>query len=220
LPELRRGAFITLEGIDGSGKSTIARRLTDAIRALHVDVVLTREPGGTALGEQTRSILLGLGHERLCAESEALLFTASRAQLVVDVIRPALEDGKIVISDRFADSTLAYQWGGRGLDRGLLESVQQLALHEIGPDMTLLFDVAPGLALARRLQETDQVNRLDGESLAFYERVRSAYLELAAENSARWDVIDASQPSEHVWNDVVVAVNNSGHLPAYLDMTD
>lgn len=209
MPDPHRGVFITLEGIDGSGKSTIARRLTVSLQPLAGDVLLTREPGGTALGERVRGLVLDLGQERLAAETEALLFTASRAQLVADVIRPALEDGRVVVSDRFADSTLAYQWGGRGLDRMLLESMQKLALQGLRPDLTLLFDISPDIALERRRREKDQVNRLDGEALVFYERVRDAYRTLAAENEAAWKIIDASQPVEAVWDDVVVALNNS-----------
>lgn len=219
MPDRRRGVFITLEGIDGSGKSTIAKRLVESIRESGVDVTLTREPGGTAVGERVRELVLGLGQKGLRAETEALLFTASRAQLVADVIRPALEAGHVVISDRFADSTLAYQWGGRGLDRKLLEGLQELALQGIRPDMTLLFDLSPDIALARRLEEADKVNRLDGESRMFYERVRAAYMALAAESDSSWTVVDAGRTVDQVWRDVVVAVNNSQQLAMRLDST-
>jgi dTMP kinase len=201
--------FITLEGIDGSGKSTVARRLAEQLQLRGADVLLTREPGGTAVGERVRSLVLDFGHDRLCAETEALLFTASRAQLVADVIHPALRDGRVVISDRFADSTLAYQWGGRGLDRSALEGMQTLALQGIRPDLTFLFDVSPERALERRRKEAEQVNRLDIESLAFYERVRNAYAILASENPNTWRIIDGSQTIEQVWDDVVVALNDN-----------
>lgn len=197
----------------------MAKRLAAAIQAHGVDVTLTREPGGTAVGERVRALVLDLGQERLHAETEALLFSASRAQLVADVIRPAIEAGHVVISDRFADSTLAYQWGGRGLDRNLLERLQELALQGISPDLKLLFDISPELSLERRRKDKDQVNRLDRESIAFYERVRAAYLALAAEDAAAWKIIDSSQTVDPVWIDVVVAVNDSHRLPVRLDVS-
>lgn len=209
--------FITLEGIDGSGKSTIARRLAEMLRSRGDKVTLTREPGGTATGERVRELVLDVGQEQLLAETEALLFTASRAQLVAEVIRPAIERGHVVVSDRFSDSTLAYQWGGRGIDRSLLEDLQVLALQGIKPDLTLLFDISPEIALARRMKEKVQVNRLDSEAVAFYERVRAAYVTLAAERGARWSTIDANQPPDLVWRDVVVALSSSNLLAAPLN---
>jgi dTMP kinase len=171
---------------------------------------MTREPGGTTLGERVRSLVLDSGQERLHAETEALLFTASRAQLVADVIQPALRSGRVVVSDRFSDSTLAYQWGGRGLDRIALEGMQKLALQGVRPDVTILFDISPEVALERRRREAEHVNRLDSESLAFYERVRDAYLILASENRVLWKIVDASQTIERVWEQTVVALNDSG----------
>ena len=135
---------------------------------------------------------------------------------MAEVILPALAEGLVVISDRFSDSTLAYQWGGRGLDRPALEGMQTLALHGLKPDATILFDISPRIALARRRRDGESVNRLDSESLAFYERVREAYLTLASENPGIWSIIDAGQPIDKVWEDIVVALNDSKRDPVTL----
>lgn len=193
-----RGIFLAFEGPEGSGKSTQARKLADRFRACGYDVVLTREPGGTPIGEQIRKIVLGEANCAMLAETEALLYSAARAQHVREVIQPALEQGKVVISDRYADSTLAYQGGGRGLPMDQLLAVQTLATGGLWPDLRLLLDLPVEIGLARRLMAEGEVNRLDRTEVAFHQRVRQAYLELAAANPEGWAIIDAEQEPERV----------------------
>ena len=199
------GFFAALEGIEGSGKSTVARRLADAFRAQGRAVTATREPGGGALGERIRALLLEDEVGAMAAETEALLFAASRAQLVAEVIRPALARGDVVIVDRYADSSLAYQWGGRGLPLDALLAVQTLATGGLVPDVKLLLDLPVSLGLQRRFAGGSETNRMDRETIAFHERVREAYHSLAAAEPDRWRVIDASRPEPDVWSDVWAA---------------
>jgi dTMP kinase len=217
------GLLIAIEGLDGSGKSTLARRLADAIEKTGRSVVLTREPGGTAIGEGIRRLLLDDAGSDLRCEAEALLFAASRAQLVGEVIEPALKRGAVVIVDRFIDSSLAYQGGGRGLDLSALRGVQEFATGGLDSDLKVLLDVAPEVALNRRRQARELTNRLDDEDLVFYDRVRSAYLDLARHDPARWRVVGAGDDVESVWREVWGAVESrlasseqreDGHSPA------
>ena len=203
------GVFIALEGIDGSGKSTMAERLVHAFRTAGMPAVLTREPGGTTLGERIRSVLLSDESVTMLPEAEALLFAAARAQLVGEVIRPALERGTIVITDRFTDSSLAYQWGGRELDKDAVRAVQKMATAELEPDIKILLDLPVETALRRRLSNADAVNRLDKEALEFHARVRDAYHSLAEGDPPRWRIIDAARSEDLVWCDVSRAVNLS-----------
>lgn len=198
--------FVTLEGIEGSGKSTVARRLGGAFRGHGRVATVTREPGGTAIGEQIRGFLLGIESRDLTAETEALLFAASRAQLVAEVVRPALARDEVVIVDRFVDSSLAYQWGGRGLSFEAVKAAQALATGDLEPDLTLLLDLPVSLGLRRRFASEGQPNRLDREEIAFHERVREAYHSLAASHPDRWRVVDASRTEEEVWSEVWIAV--------------
>ncbi len=190
------GFFVTLEGGEGSGKSTQIQRLAGRLRALGHDPILTREPGGTPLAEGVRALLLD-GERRPTALAEVFLLEASRAQLVETVIRPALSAGRVVLCDRYADSTLAYQGGGRGLDDALLRALNRAATGGLQPHLTLLFDTPPELGLRRR-SAGGEVNRLDREPEAFHARVRDRYLELAAEDPARWVVVDATQPPDAI----------------------
>ena len=202
--------FIALEGLDGSGKSTVAERLVQEMRAAGLDVILTREPGGTRLGEHIRSTLLSDESTTIVPRAEALLFAAARAQLVDEVIRPALERGTAVVTDRFTDSSLAYQWGGRGLDKDGIGAVQQMATAGLEPDIKILLDVPVETALRRRLSHGGEVNRLDKEALEFHRRVRVAYHWLADADSERWRVVDASRSEDEVWEDVSRTVNLNG----------
>lgn len=190
--------FIVFEGPEGSGKSTQAKLLAGKLRDGGQRVILTREPGGTQLGEELRRLLLDLHAEPVTPVAEALLYAAARAEHVAHLIRPALEAGEVVISDRFADSTLAYQGGGRGLDLDQLRSVQGFATGGLEPDLRILLDLPVAVGLARRHADHESVNRLDAESLAFHERVRAAYLGFAQANSSAWRVIDATEASEQV----------------------
>lgn len=191
--------FITFEGPDGSGKTTQLRLLAAWLRAQGRDVLTVREPGGTAMGESVREILLQTrtGGAAMDARAELLLFCASRAQLMVERILPHLAQGGVVLCDRFADSTLAYQGYGRGLDLGLLRTVLDFATRGRWPDRTLYFDLEVEESLARRAGD-GEVNRLDAESLDFHRRVRAGYLDLAAREPQRWVTIDARQSIDAV----------------------
>jgi dTMP kinase len=193
----KRGVFITLEGIEGCGKSSQAVRLATRLRREGHSVVETREPGGTPLAERVRDILLSSSAEPVAPECEAHLILASRSQHVARVIRPALARGAIVVCDRFSDSTLAYQGYGRGLDLGALGRLNRFAAGGLTPDLTLLLDVPVTAGLARRRRERDQ-NRLDRETRSFHRRVRDGFLRLAARHPARIKIIDGSADPDTV----------------------
>jgi dTMP kinase len=192
------GLFVTLEGIDRAGKTTQARLLGGALGDRAVAV---REPGGTAVGERVRELLKDPAVE-IDARTEALLFAAARAELVAAVIRPALERGKVVISDRFLDSSLAYQGAARGLGVEEVERINRFATGGLAPDLTLLLDVDPAAAAARA-GETD---RFEEEGAALQQRVYDAYEQLVATEPERWRRIDAARPPEEVHADVLAAV--------------
>lgn len=189
--------FITLEGPEGSGKSSQLPDLAEFLRGQGWDVLTTREPGGTPIGDQIRQILMRLDNQELHPRTEILLFLASRAQLVEQVIKPALREGKLVLCDRFGDSTLAYQGYGHGLDLGTLRTMLDFATDKLKPDLTLLLDVDVETGLQRKRKE-DEWNRLDAYELAFHQRVREGYHELCRQEPERWRVIDAMQPKEAV----------------------
>ncbi|NOV23887.1 dTMP kinase [Cupriavidus necator] len=186
-----RGKFITFEGIDGAGKSTHIDWVADRLRARSdiAGVVTTREPGGTSLGEDLRQILL---HRKMHLETEALLMFAARREHIAEVIAPALERGKWVVSDRFTDATFAYQGGGRGLDTGRLEVLESWVQGGLQPDLTLLFDVPLETASAR-LAGARAPDRFEAESRAFFQRTRDEYLRRAAQSPQRFRVIDATR---------------------------
>lgn len=190
--------FVTFEGPEGAGKTTQARRVSSRLRALGHHVVVTREPGGTPIGEALRSLLLDPQYSAMLPETETLLNTAARAQHVADVIAPALAAGRVVICDRFLDSTLAYQGAGRGLDLGLLREFQRFATRGVWPDMTLLFDLPVREGLARRRRSGDELSRFDDDSEAFHERVLEYFRQAASREPARWRVVDASRPEAEV----------------------
>ncbi len=190
--------FITLEGPEGSGKTTQARLLTNRLRGEGYHVVLTHEPGGTPIGDQVRTVLHDPANTDMTPQAELLLYSASRAQLVAQLIRPALAVGHIVVCDRFYDSTLAYQGYGRGLDLETLWQVTRLATGGLVPDLTLCLDIRPDQGLQRRLLGGGEWNRLDQEALEFHRRVRAGYLELAGLEPERWVVINADQAVEQV----------------------
>jgi dTMP kinase len=175
-----------------------ARLLVERLRSHGHATLHTREPGGTDLGDRLRQILLTRDDIDLDARAEALLMCASRAQLVARVIRPALARGEIVVCDRFADSTLAYQGGGRGVDLADLQTVISFATAGLVPDMTMLLDLPVGVGLARKRGDTAAWNRFEAEAIAFHERVQDTYRELAAAEPERWHCFDAQQPAEEI----------------------
>lgn len=200
--ETLSGALVALEGIEGSGKSTIAERLVLLMREAGTGAVLTREPGGTAIGERVRELVLGNQSSSMLPTTETLLFAAARAQHVDELIRPALAKGLVVVTDRFADSSLAYQWGARGLERRVVNQAVELATNGLEPDLKILLDLPVETALRRRMANSNDINRLDRESVAFHSRVRDAYHSLVAEDPTRWCVIDADRAADDVLADV------------------
>ncbi len=192
------GLFVTFEGPEGGGKSTQIRRLAAQLTERSYEVVVTREPGGTPLGESIRELLLGTRHSAMLPETEALLNAAARAQHVSEVIRPALALGKVVLCDRFLDSTLAYQGAGRGLNIDDLRPMQGFATRGLWPDLTFLLDLPVEVGLARRVASGEPLNRFDADSRAFHERVRAYFLTAAQSEPRRWEVIDASEHKDAV----------------------
>jgi dTMP kinase len=181
-----------LEGVEGSGKSTQAAALEEGLRAAELPVVSVREPGGTALGEAVRAIVLDVGHDNIAAWAEAELYTAARAQLVKEVILPHLARGFVVVADRFADSTLAYQGAGRGLEMSILAAMQ--AVLKLRPDLTLLLDLPPAEGRVRQAAGGHAPDRMELEEAPFHERVRQGYLDLARQDPARFHVVNGALP--------------------------
>ena len=188
------GTFITFEGIDGSGKSTQLRLVSNFLREHGCETVLTREPGGTTIGSRLRAALLD-ANEEVDPLTELLVFAADRAQHVRRVLRPALAAGQVVISDRYADATVAYQGAGRGFDSSLISQIVELATEGLVPDLTLLFDISVRESTSRTMRRSNARNkrdRLDIEHADFHERVREAYLQIATSEPDRVKVIDTS----------------------------
>ena len=194
--------FITFEGPEGSGKTTQIQQLYTYLREQGYPVVLTREPGGTSIGDQIRAILHDPRNTDMRPEAEILLYSASRAQLVAQVIRPALARGDIVLCDRYADSTLAYQGYGHGLDLDLLRRITAFATGGLIPDLTIYLDVPVEEGLRRKQAAyragTAEWNRMDAQTVEFHRRVREGYLRMAAAEPERWHIIDATAPPEAV----------------------
>lgn len=197
--------FITFEGPEGSGKTSQIPQLRDYLVAIGYPVFCTREPGGTSIGDQIREVLLANKNTDMHPRSEILLFQASRAQLVEQEINPRLEANEIVLCDRYADSTIAYQGYGHRLDLEQLRNIVHFATGGLKPDLTLLLDLDVEIGLTRR-QKDGGINRLDAFELDFHHRVRSGYLELVAAEPERWVIIDASQSPEQVQQDLRAAI--------------
>ena len=201
--------FVTFEGSEGSGKSTQLRLLVEYLQAQGREIVVTREPGGTQIGEQIRDILHDVANTAMTSEAEILLYSAARAQLVREVIRPALAAGKLVLSDRYYDSTYAYQGYGRGLDLTMLRHVTQLATGGLKPDLTIFFDLSVERGLARRVAGGDEMNRMDQQQMAFYERVYAGYQELVTAEPERWHVVNGDRPVGAIQAEVRELLANS-----------
>ncbi len=198
-----RGVFITFEGIEGSGKSTQITKLAEHLKNRNYPVTMTREPGGTAIGDQVRKILLDPANSQLVPRAELLLYAAARAQHLEELIVPELNAGRLVLCDRFSDATLAYQGYGRGLDIELIRAVDRITTNGIKPDLTILLDLDAviGVGRARGRNRRDGLEaeaRFENEKLAFHERVRSGYLTLANQEPARYRVVDASLTVDEV----------------------
>ena len=200
--------FITFEGGDGSGKTTQLKALESHLTARGKSCLSTREPGGTSLGELIRQVLLEVGKQPITSPTELFLYLADRAQHIHEVIIPALEQGKIVLCDRHTDSTLAYQGYGRGIDLGLLRSLNDIASQGIKPDLTLLFDCPVEIGLSRTAQRQSQTasgrneDRFEREKIEFHERVRAGFLELARAEPDRFRIIDAARSAEEVGQEI------------------
>ncbi|SIN70416.1 dTMP kinase [Halodesulfovibrio marinisediminis] len=201
--------FITLEGMEGSGKSTVLKKLHAWLESEGYEVVLTREPGGSELGKTLRALLLDAENTDITSEAELFLYLADRAQHVSQVIKPALEAGKVVLCDRYADSTVVYQGYGRGLDPNLLHSFNEVATTGLWPDISLLLDVEPEIGLRRALSRNIEQGlsraegRFEAEAIDFHSRVREGYLTWAALNNKRFKVVDASVTPDEVFAQVV-----------------
>ncbi|MNO68932.1 Thymidylate kinase [compost metagenome] len=191
------GLFITLEGPEGAGKSTNRDYLAARLREQGLDIVLTREPGGTPLAEKVRELLLAPSDERMAADTELLLVFAARAQHLAEVIRPALARGAVVLCDRFTDATYAYQGGGRGLSVERIAVLERFVQGDLRPDLTLVFDLPVEIGLARAAAR-GRLDRFEQEGQAFFDAVRHAYLQRAQRDPQRYRLLDAAQPLEAV----------------------
>ncbi len=199
--------FITFEGVEGSGKSTIAKMIYEYLLNRKYDVVLTREPGGVKIAEDIRNIILNKDNKELDNRAEALLFAASRRQHLVEKVIPALKEGKIVLCDRFLDSSLAYQGGGKQLGVKEILKVNEFAVDGLFPDLTIIFDVDPAFGLERIARNRNrEVNRLDLESLPFYDRVRKTFLDLAKKDKNRYVVLDGSGDAYSVFKETIKVI--------------
>jgi dTMP kinase len=210
--QCHRGILISIEGVDGAGKSTIAGDLERKLVDGGYQVRMVREPGGTTVSEKIRELLLDPIYQEMTARTEAMLYAAARVQLVVEVLESCLDAGMVVICDRYTDSTLAYQGGGRGIDQDWLRTLNRLATQELVPDLTLLLDIEPVLGRSRRLQRQSAkklaIDRLEAESEAFYYRVREAYLNLAKQEPRRIRIIDAGKPLAQVGEEAWLQVRD------------
>ena len=191
------GLFITLEGPEGAGKSTNREYLATRLREAGIDVVLTREPGGTPLAERIRELLLTPSEDAMCADTELLLVFAARAQHLAEVIRPALARGAVVLCDRFTDATYAYQGGGRGLSHARIAALEAFVQGELRPDLTLVFDLPIEVGMARA-SARGRLDRFEQEGRTFFDAVRSTYLQRAEAAPQRYRLIDAAQTLEQV----------------------
>ena len=198
---IKKGQFISIEGGEGVGKTTNLAFIKECLEAAGHHVVLTREPGGTPLGEKIRGLLLDKNNQQMTGVSELLLIFAARTQHVAEVILPALSKGHWVLSDRFTDASFAYQGAGRGIDDEVITGLQSWALNNLEPDLTLLLDVPPAIG-QKRAAARAELDRFEIEKIDFFNRVRESYLARAKQNAARFRVIDTNQSLEDVQNDI------------------
>lgn len=204
---MNRGIFISFEGIEGSGKTTQARLLYDYLYKKGLNPVLTEEPGGTDIGREIRKILLSPQHFNMHPVTELLLYNASRSQHVNEVILPAIKSGRIVITDRFSDSTCAYQGRGRGLDRDIINRIDEISTGGVRPDITILIDVDVNVGLLRN-RKANKVDRIELEEIEFHRRVRDGYLEIARQEPDRIRIIDGSKEIEDIHRQVIAEMES------------
>ncbi len=208
---MARGIFITIEGPEGAGKTTQARLLYERLRDRY-PVLYTREPGGTPIGERIRTLLLDEAHREMRPETEMLLFAASRAQFVADVVEPALREGRLVLSERYVDASIAYQGVGRGLGVDVVRHVNEAATRGLMPDLTILLDVDPSVGLARARDAAGKEgrrgrgDRLEQEDLSFHARVRAGFLTIAREEPDRVHIVDGGRAQQTVHDEIVERV--------------
>ncbi|MFJ7650269.1 dTMP kinase [Lysinibacillus sp. NPDC097279] len=207
---MKRNLFITFEGPEGAGKTTVIKKIAERLAQENIDILATREPGGIEIAEKIRTIILNPEHTAMDERTEALLYAAARSQHYFEKVRPALDAGKMVICDRFIDSSLAYQGYARGIGVDEVLSINEFAIGKKLPDLTILFDISPEVGLARIHAHGDrEVNRLDVESLAFHQKVREGYLQLVKRYPERINVINADQSIERVVEDVWAILNEA-----------
>lgn len=204
------GFFITFEGIDFCGKTTQAKKLADYLKREGYDVVLIREPGGERISEKIRKILLSEKNREMTHTTELLLYLASRAQLTERIVLPNLKQKKIVICDRYSDSTLAYQGYGRGLNKSMIRNLNQVASSGLSPDLTILLDVPVEISLKRKAKEKKNKggDRLEKEKFEFHQRIRDGYLKITQKNKKRIKIIDGREDQEKTWQKVKAAVDS------------
>jgi len=204
---MSRGKFISIEGGEGAGKSTNIEAIKQYLEGKKIDFVVTREPGGTILAENIRGLLLQVSDEAPAELTELLLIFAARAQHLEKVIQPALESGRWIICDRFTDATYAYQGGGRGLKTSVIADLESMVQDELRPDLTIILDLDPETGLARA-KERGELDRFENEKNEFFEKVRSAYLDIATSNPDRCFVIDANQSIGQISADIINLLDN------------
>lgn len=204
---MSRGKFISIEGVEGAGKSTNIEAIKQYLEGKKIDFVVTREPGGTILAENIRGLLLQVSDEAPAELTELLLIFAARAQHLEKVIQPALESGRWIICDRFTDATYAYQGGGRGLKTSVIADLESMVQDELRPDLTIILDLDPETGLARA-KERGELDRFENEKNEFFEKVRSAYLDIATSNPDRCFVIDANQSIGQISADIINLLDN------------
>jgi len=199
---INKGKFITFEGVDGAGKSTHIDEVISFLELQKIEVIRTREPGGTKLGEKLRELLL---HDEMDPETETLLMFAARKQHIVEIIRPALDKGVFVVSDRFTDATYAYQYGGKQVSYSKIEALELWVHPELKADLTLLFDLPVEISI-ERLKKNRSPDKFEKEDESFFNRLRNVYLDLARQNPNRYKIINANQAIESVTQDVIKAI--------------
>ncbi|MDH5201821.1 MAG: dTMP kinase [Nitrospirota bacterium] len=204
---VKKGIFISFEGIEGSGKTIQAKLLDEFLRKKGYEVVLTEEPGGTTIGLKIRELLLSVEHKGMTPVTELMLYNASRVQLIKEVIFPSIKKGDIVITDRFNDSTVAYQGYGRGIELNLIDSIDRIVTAGLKPDITMLLDLDVEVGLKRN-KGVNKADRLELEDISFHKKVRDGYLEIAAKEPERIKLIDASKSIEEIHGKIVSIVSD------------